>query len=326
MQAAHWPGIGALVALVLAGAAFLALWRDPRRLIRAEFARQRIAAGFRARRARIGGIDWCWVEREAASADAPTLLMVHGYTGGKENWYRLCARLGRRYRLVLPDLPGWGQSERRPGADHGFVAQADRIAALIAHLGGPLVLVGHSMGGGIAALVAARYPERVSALVLLDAAGVEFAENAFGREVVEGGNPFAVEDPATLERYLGTVFHQRRARPPLPWPGSWAYVAWRRREAAFEQSVLERIGRSQERFLPFEEATAIGQPTLLVWGAHDRVIDPGALELYAGRIPHARRLLLPDSGHMTLMEQPDEVAAAIVDLVAETAPGSRAAG
>lgn len=324
MQSVHWPGIGALVALVLVGVAILSVWRDPRRLIRAEFARQRIAAGFRARRATIAGVGWCWVEREAASADAPTLLMVHGYTGGKENWYRLCACLRRRYRLVLPDLPGWGQSERRPGADYGFVAQADNVAAFIAHLGGPLVLVGHSMGGGIAALVAARYPERVSALVLLDAAGVEFAENAFGREVVEGGNPFAVDDPAALERYFGTVFHDRRARPPLPWPGAWAYIAWRRREAAFEQSVLERIGRSDERFVPFEDAVKIGQPTLLVWGAHDRVIDPGALDLYAQRIPHACRLLLADSGHMTLMEQPDELAAAIIDLVGTAAPGSGA--
>src|SRR5690606_31289806 len=222
---------------------------------------------------------------------------------------------GPRYRVVLPDLPGWGDSERSADTDYGFAAQAARVAAFIDHIGGPVVLVGHSMGGGIAALAAARYPGRVSALVLLDAAGVEFAENAFGLEVLDGGNPFAVADGASLERYLGTVFHDVRARPPLPWPGSWAYIAWRRREAAFEQAVLERIGRSDERFLPWQEAGDIRQPTLLVWGAHDRVIDPGAMELYAQRIPHARRHLLTESGHMTLMEQPGEVADAIAALL-----------
>ena len=56
--------------------------------------------------------------------------------------------------------------------------------------------------------------------------------------------PFEVADAASLERYLGVVFHDPRSRPPLPWPASRAYVAWRRREAAFEQAVLERIGRS----------------------------------------------------------------------------------
>ncbi|WP_262378544.1 alpha/beta fold hydrolase [Luteimonas viscosa] len=309
----------AILGLLAAALLCIAAWRDPRRLIRAEFVRERLAAGFTARQATIDGIRWCWVERAAATAATPTLLMIHGYTGGKENWYRLCARFGRRYRLVLPDLPGWGDSERDSDGDYGFAAQAERVAAFIDHIGGPVVLVGHSMGGGIAALVAARHPRRVSELVLLDAAGVEFPENPFGLEVLEGRNPFEVADAASLERYLGVVFHDPRSRPPLPWPASRAYVAWRRREAAFEQAVLERIGRSDERFLPWQEAGAIRQPTLLVWGAHDRVIDPGAMDLYAQRIPHAHRHLLARSGHMTLMEQPDEVAAAIVALVEGTA-------
>jgi len=311
-------GLAAFAAIAAALAA-LAVWRDPHRLIRAEFVRARIAAGFVARQAVIDGCRWRYVERAAASPQAPTLVLVHGYTGSKENWYRLCAKLDRRYRLVAPDLPGWGDSQRDAGADYGFAAQADNVAAFLRHLGGgPVVLVGHSMGGGIAALVAARHPDLVSKLALLDAAGVEFEENAFGLEVLAGGNPFAVEDVPSLQRYFGVIFHDATARPPLPWPGSWAYVAWRRREAAFEQSVLERIGRGDERFLPWLEAERIRQPTLLLWGAHDRVIDPSAMALYARRIPHARPRLLEHSGHMTLMEEPGAVADALIALVEET--------
>ena len=320
MEVAHWLAIGALLALGAAAAAAFAVWRDPARLIRAEYARQRIAASFALRHALIDGRRWAWVERAAQSPDAPVVVMVHGYTGGKENWFRLCAKLGRRYRLVAPDLPGWGQSQREEGADYGFVAQAGHVAAFRRHLGAPVVLVGHSMGGGIVALVAARHPELVGKLVMLDAAGVEFAENAFGLAVLDGRNPFGVEDEASLEQYLGVVFHDASARPPLPWPGAWAYISCRRREGAFEQSVLERIGRGDERFLPWEEAERIRQPTLLVWGAHDRVIDPSALALYAQRIPQARQLLLDGSGHMTLMEQPGEVADAIVALIEEETP------
>lgn len=324
MGIAHWLAIGALLALSVVAAAILAVWRDPHRLIRAEFARERIAGGFALRRATIAGRHWTWVERAGRTPDAPTVVMVHGYTGSKENFYRLCARLGARYRLVAPDLPGWGESGREDGADYGFAAQAENVAAFLRHLGGaPVVLVGHSMGGGIAALVAARHPRLVGKLVLLDAAGVEFAENAFGLAVLEGRNPFAVEDDASLRRYFGVIFHDADARPPLPWPGSWAYVAWRRREGAFEQSVLERIGRGEERFLPWQEAERIRQPTLLLWGAHDQVIDPGALDLYAQRIPHAQRRLLEGSGHMALMEQPAEVAEAIVGLVEADAPLAR---
>lgn len=308
----------ALAAIAIA-AGVLAVWRDPHRLLRAEFARERIAAGFALRQATIDGCRWCYVERAAPSPQAPTLVLLHGYTGGKENWYRVCAKLGRRYRLVAPDLPGWGGSERRAGANYGYVAQADNVAAFLRQLGAaPVVLVGHSMGGGIAALVAARHPQLVAKLALLDAAGVEFEENAFGLEVLAGGNPFAVADAASLLRYLGVLFHDASARPPLPWPGSWAYVAWRRREADFEQSVLARIGRSDERFLPWQEAERIRQPTLLLWGAHDRVIDPSAMALYAQRIPQARTRLLLHSGHMTLMEEPGAVAEALIELVEET--------
>jgi len=301
----------ALVATLLA----VAVLHDPHRLIRAEYARERVAAGFALRHALIDGCRWTWVERGAQSPGAPTLVMIHGYTGSKENWYRLCAKLGRRYRLVAPDLPGWGDSQREAGGDYGFAAQADKVAAFLRHIGVPVVLVGHSMGGGIAALVAARHPQQVERVALLDAAGVEFAENDFGLDVLAGGNPFGVGDAASLQRYLGVIFHDPAARPPLPWPGSWAYVAWRRREGTFEQSVLDRIGRGDERFLPWQEAERIRQPALLVWGAHDRVIDPSALDLYAQRIPHARRRLLDRSGHMTLMEQPAEVAEAIVGLI-----------
>src|SRR5512138_231977 len=102
MALAHWLAIGALLALCVAAAAAVVLWRDPVRLIRAEYARQRRAGGFVLRHALVDGRRWAWVERAARSPDAPVLVMIHGYTGSKENWYRLCAQLGRRYRLVAP--------------------------------------------------------------------------------------------------------------------------------------------------------------------------------------------------------------------------------
>ena len=85
----------------------------------------------------------------------------------------------------------------------------------------------------------------------------------------------------------------------------------RRADAAFEQSVLDRIGRGADSLLPGEEAARIRQPALLLWCRQDAVIDPSALDLYAARIPQARRVLLDGCGHMSLMERPREVAAAV---------------
>ncbi|MEL1262967.1 alpha/beta hydrolase [Pseudoxanthomonas putridarboris] len=279
--------------------------------------------GLSERHAVIGDHRWAYDEREAKVAGAPTVVMVHGFTGGKENWYPLAERLGGRYRLVVPDLPGWGESQRIDGADYGFAAQAARLADFLRHVrrdGSPIVLLGHSMGGGIAAIAAAEHPQLVARVGLIDAAGVRFQDNQFGIDVLAGENPFAVSDAASLQRYLDTVFHDRAVQPSLPWPVSEAVIGWRIRQAPFEQQVLDRIGRSDQRFLPGQAAAAIRQPALLLWCRQDRVIDPSAMALYAAQMPQAIQVSLDDCGHMSIMEKPDDVAAAVARLISQGTP------
>ncbi|MET0808849.1 MAG: alpha/beta hydrolase, partial [Pseudoxanthomonas sp.] len=265
------------------------------------------------------GHRWTLAHAEDAPAGAPVVVMVHGFTGSKENWYPLASKLRGRYRLVIPDLPGWGESQRIAGQDYGFVAQSERLAAFLDQLGREqgqeLVLLGHSMGGGIVALTTARHPRSVDRMGLFDAAGVRFKDNQFGIDVLAGDNPFGVHDQASLDRYIDTVFHVEDAKPWIPWPASRALIDWRMREARFEQGVLDRIGRSDERFLPGEAAAEIHQPALLLWCRQDVVIDFSAMDLYAARMPQAVRVLLDDCGHMSIVEKPDEVAAAVEHLI-----------
>lgn len=314
----------AVVAAVFVCASALWIWRDPMLPVRAEFARQRWSAGLALHHAEVAGHRWAYVEREAADPAAPTVVMIHGFTGSKENWYPLAMRLRDRYRLVIPDLPGWGASERKPGEDYGFAAQNRRVAGFIAQAarrpGSPLVLLGHSMGGGIVALTAAERPDLVDRVGLIDAAGVRFHDNVFGEQVLAGHNPFAVRDEASLQRYLDTVFHRQEARPSIPWPASRGLIDWRRAQAPFEQAVLDRIGRGPEAFLPGQAAARIRQPTLLLWCDQDRVIDPSALDLYGERIPQAVKVRLSDCGHMSIMERPDDVAAAVDHLIRNGVP------
>ncbi|HWS76876.1 MAG TPA: alpha/beta hydrolase [Thermomonas sp.] len=309
--------IAALLLFAIAAAAAIALWRDPFLLVRGEFARQRIAAGLSRDTVEAAGHRWVYAQREADRANAPVVVMLHGYTGSKENWYPLARALGGRYRLLIPDLPGWGESERKPGEVYGFPEQAANVDAFIRATspGVPVVLLGHSMGGGIAALAAARYPRDIARVGLLDAAGVRFKDNQFGLDVLAGRNPFGVDDEASLRRYIDIVFHDPDAKPWLPWPASAALIGKRRADAAFEQGVLDRIGRSQESLLPGAEAVRIRQPALLLWCRQDAVIDASALDLYAQRIPQARKVLLDGCGHMSLMERPAQVADAVVQLM-----------
>lgn len=305
----------ALIALLLIAAAFL--WHNPYALISGDYTRQRLVAGLSKASVQVGEDRWVYAYGDDAPKGAPTIVMLHGFTGSKENWFPVAALLRERYRVVVPDLPGWGESSRIDGADYGFLAQGERVARFLESVSPDesVVLLGHSMGGGIAAVVTARHPDRVARVGLIDAAGVRFRDNRFGIDVLAGKNPFAVHDAASLQRYLDTVFHDDDAKPTIPWPADRIYIARRAQDAAFEQRVLDRIGRGDERFLPGDAAARIDQPALLLWCRQDKVIDASALALYAQRMPQARRVLLDGCGHMSIMEKPDAVAHAVIELI-----------
>ena len=289
--------------LVLAGAGVGVLM--PERLLDAEFARQRWLAGASVHFRQIGDHRWAYLE----AGHGPLIVLVHGFTGSKENWLLLMRRLGANHRVIAPDLPGWGESERQASANYGPSAQAERLAEFLKAQGEkPVLLVGHSMGGHIVGLLAARHPELVDRVLLMSAAGVRFQENQFGRDVIAGSNPFEVKTRAELHRYLRTVFTD----PPLvPWPVDEAMVRRRLLDVAFEQKVLDSIGRGPEAFSLESELGRIRAPVLLLWCRDDRVIDVSAAEIFHQHLTDSRTVLLAGCGHMPMMAQPDQVAEAI---------------
>jgi pimeloyl-ACP methyl ester carboxylesterase len=298
--------------IIVAALAFDALlvvgllaWR-PEWALQGWFAMQRLQAGAEARRVEVDGQGI--VQLEAGPADAPLVVLLHGFTGAKENWLPLMAELSATHRVIAPDLPGWGESEREPGADYGVVAQSERIAAWLETLPRtPDLVAGHSMGGHITGLVAARHPERAPRIALLSSAGVAFAPNEFGRAVLAGGHPFAVEDRATLDRYLDLVFTDP---PVVPWPADRALIARRIADHEFEVAVLDRL-RGDEAFAVQPLLGDIRAPALLLWCDDDRVIDPSAAALFAAGLRDSRTVMLPGCGHMPMMAAVPAVADAL---------------
>lgn len=301
---AWWLRAGA-VGLAVAGLG-VAVAR-PEYVLEAEFARLRWLAGASETSFEVAGHRWAAVQ--AGPADAPLVLLVHGFTGSKENWLPMARELAQGHRVLAVDLPGWGDSQRLADADYGPSAQAARLAEFIAALPDrPALVVGHSMGGQIVGLMAARHPALAPRLVLMSAAGVRFEENAFASAVLAGENPFQVTNRAELQRYLDIVF----AEPPfVPWPASQALVRRRRADVAFEQSVLDGIGRGPEAFALEDELGNIAAPTLLLWCRDDRVIDASAAAVFAAGLRDSRTVLLEGCGHMPMMARPREVADAL---------------
>lgn len=282
----------------------------PGRVLDAEFARQRWLAGASVHSVQIGDHRWTYLE----AGRGPLIVMLHGFTGAKENWLSLMRELAKTNRVIAPDLPGWGESERQVGADYGPSAQVERITQFLAHFHGkPELVVGHSMGGQFLGSLAARHPEAVGPIVLMSSAGVRFEENSFGREVFAGRNPFEVRTRAELHRYLGIVFTD----PPfVPWPANEAMVRRRRDSVAFEQQVLDSIGRGPEAFALEDELGRIRSPVLLLWCRDDRVIDVSAAEIFHRGLRTSQTVLLAGCGHMPMMAQPANVASALRDFIA----------
>jgi len=295
-----------LVGLCAAYAAAGLFWPDW--ALEAEYGRLRWLAQADVRELEAAEHRWSYLE----SGEGPLVVLVHGFTGSKENWLPLMRELRHDYRVIAPDLPGWNESERVEGENYGPSAQATRLKAFVATLDEPVVLLGgHSMGGHIVGLAAASDPTVAPRLLLMSSAGVEFELNAFAREVQAGRHPFGVRSRADLHRYLGLVFTD----PPwVPWPADEALAKRRERSYAFEESVLARLGGEEATSLQ-PKLSQIPQPVLLLWCSDDRVIDLSAELSFRTGLPRSRSRVLEGCGHMPLMAAPVAVAEAIREFV-----------
>src|SRR5919204_3177989 len=121
--------------------------------------------GFTSRHRSVRGSRLRWFEGGAG----PSITLIHGFGGAASNWTLVAPPLAERCRVLVPELPGHGGSSALPAPMETLDPFADRVAAL---LGGPSVLVGHSLGGVVALRTASRHAELVRGLVLAGSAGI----------------------------------------------------------------------------------------------------------------------------------------------------------
>jgi pimeloyl-ACP methyl ester carboxylesterase len=251
-----------------------------------------------------------------------TVLLLHGFGSDQSCWNRVAKFLTKRYHVVAPDLPGWGSSTRIPTASYAYPDQVARVHRIVQELKlGRFHLAGHSMGGGIAARYAARYPDEVMTLGLVAAHGIIEPQESELRRSVEtrGENWLLVSSHQDFQNLLKHLFVKR----PFV-PRSVTKYLERDAIAKCEQNrkIFDAILRDDPPLLDL--LPQIKAPTLVIWGDHDLLVDVSAAGVFKAKIKRAKLLVLPNCGHMPIVERPRECADAYVAFLGGQGNGGKA--
>lgn len=258
----------------------------------------------RSRWLRVNGYQLHWIE----AGRGPAVLLLHGFAGSCADWEPTVAWLAEHgYRALAVDALGFGRSEKPANAPYGLVLQSDLYAGLLAALGiERAAFVAHSMGGKYALATAIRHPGRVARLALVATDG--FVEPS--PLTIIGGWPVIGETilwlsahPAVVRAFLSAAFHNpaphvnaeliERGREAISGAANRrALTALSRRYAATDLTLTGLRARLHE----------IRAPTLLVWGAQDRVFSLRYAETARREIPGAQLAVIPQCGHFPHIE------------------------
>lgn len=301
--------------LVVAAAAVLAGWLalrlQPAASTRALLGAVRPVLGLHRGSVRVAGESWPYLE--AGPLTAPVILFVHGFGADKDMWLTYARRFKRRYRVIAPDLPGFGEADRREDRDYAPRAQARRLAAFCdalrikdAHV------VGSSMGGFISAWLAIDRADLVRTLTLMNAAGVFGSAPSVVQAAAESGdNPLVATSDAELEALFGLLSHV-----PLHLPRfmrQYLLENYRRHETLLDRIFWQLVDAHESEGLE-AALPRLRAPTLVLWGREDQILDPSCAEVFARSIPDARLLILEEVGHVPMLEAPARAAAAQAEL------------
>jgi pimeloyl-ACP methyl ester carboxylesterase len=252
----------------------------------------------------------------------PPLVFIHGLGGCWHNWLEQLPVFAATHRVLAFDLPGFGGSPMPAEAiSIGLYLRTARELLDLLELETAAV-VGNSMGGLIAAGLALSNPARVERLVLVSPAGIALAQRQAQLPAVRAIYPLVRASGAWLGAHADQVARRARARRwllatvaahPERIPAALAAEQlrgmgkpglWTAFEDLLDQSISERL-------------PALSAPTLIVWGERDHVLPVRHADVFAASIPDAREVIYPDTGHVAMLERPEEFNALLSEFLRE---------
>ncbi len=233
-----------------------------------------------------------------------SVLLIHGFGADCDNWLYFAGYLVKKYHVVAPDLPGFGQSPPLDGQSYGIASQVRRLHRFAEALGLKTVhMAGNSMGGAIAGIYAAEYPAGVSSLALLAPSGLRNGlAPTFASDLASGRNALLMLSPSDFDRMLDLCFYKK---PTVPDFLKNHLVNFSLQRKDFNRKVFDDIIHDDSLEKRLKDIAA---PTLVIWGENDGILDAKGADTLTQGIGNARALIIKECGHTPMIEKAGETA------------------
>jgi len=252
--------------------------------------------------------------RDEGRRYGPVLVLIHGSNSSLHTWVPWVERLGGQYRIVSLDLPGHGLTGRHPSGDYDYPIFVDVVDKVMVKLGiDRAVIGGNSMGGGVTWMYALAHPEKVQAMILVDAAGAprwearkapigfRIARMPILRDVAKIITPRSM-----VESSLQTSVSVKSVVTDAAVDRYWELL----RYPGNREATIKRFSYMHNNHPATKERLARLQiPTLILWGEEDNLIPAKSAKWFAEVIPESRLIIYPKVGHLPMEEVADQSAA-----------------
>jgi pimeloyl-ACP methyl ester carboxylesterase len=300
-------GFLALVAIVFLLGLFYFLF--PEYVFKLAIDAQRSAAGLVRKEVQVN--DHVIVYLEGGKGE--TIVLLHGFALNKDAWVAFAKYL-RGYHLIIPDIPGFGESSQVPADSYDIesqVARLDRFTEVLQL--DKFHMAGQSMGGALTATYGARHPRKVLTLALMDTAGAPSENKSeVTRQLEQGKNLLFADNAQDFDRLLALIF----VKPPvIPTPFKKIMVADMIAHAEFSKKIWNDW--QPEKFTLTAVLPLIQAPVLIIWGDQDQVTDIGGIAFLEKNLKNSHAIILNDTGHAPMMERPEETATAYLSFLKE---------
>jgi pimeloyl-ACP methyl ester carboxylesterase len=242
------------------------------------------------------------------------LVLLHGFGGNKDTFTRVSRYLTKKYKLIIPDIIGFGESSKPTDVDYSPSAQVERLRALFQALGiDNLHLGGNSMGGQIATIYTSLYPTEIKSLWLISPSGVWSAPKSHViKEIIETGHNSLTAN--NVEEFKQVMALGMKKVPFIPKPMLTVLAQERVHNITLEEEIFKEIlDCSIEKMI-----AGMNTKTLIVFGDKDRIIPAGTAEVLKSILPNSTAIILKNVGHVAMFEKPRTCARVYLQFQAST--------